>query len=154
VSEVSGQDNNQPVDRDLFGAPLTQIRERWGRPAFAKNTENQQLVATLISAGWSQARIARYLGCDEKTLRKHFSREIEAGTDLVEGMVLQVLVQKMRGGHVPSANKLLEIIDEKGRPAPPQRGSESKPDKLGKKAQANLDAQTPPAESGWAQVLQ
>lgn len=154
MSESSGQEAGSAVDRDLFGAPIAQIRERWGRPSFSKNKENQELVATLIAAGWSQARIARYIGCDEKTLRKHFSREIEAGADMVEGMALQVLVQKMRSGHVPSVNKLLEIIDEKGRPAPPQKASEPRADKIGKKAQANIDAQTPPEDSGWEGLLQ
>ena len=153
MSEKQTTASEATGDVDLFGAPVSQIRERWGRPAFAKTKENQELVATLIAAGWTQKRIARYIGCDEKTLRKHFSRELEEGVDQIEAMALQVLVKKMRGGHTPSVNRLLEIIDEKGRPAPPQKVAAAKPEKLGKKEQANRDAQTSHEDTGWAGLL-
>lgn len=139
-------------DVDLFGAPVSQIRERWGRPSFAKTKENQELVATLRAAGWSQSQIAEHLGCDEKTLRKHFSRELRAGAELIEAMALQVLVKRMRQGHVPSTRLLLGLIEDRGRPAvpppPPDHGTE-KP--LGKKAQLDKDAQDP--TPGWDRLL-
>lgn len=137
------------VELDLFGAPVGQIRERWGRPSFAKTKENQELVATLRTAGWSQSRIAKHMGCDEKTLRKHFSRELSAGADLIEAMAMQVLVQRMRQGHVPATRELLAMV-ERGRAAPPVPKTEPE-EKLGKKEQADRDAQQP--SDGWGDLL-
>lgn len=139
---------------DLFGAPITQIRERWGRASFAKTKENQELVSLLRAAGWSQSRIARYLGCDEKTLRKHFSRELEDGADLIEGMALEVTLKKMRSGNSVATSRIFEIID-KGRvePPAPKTKPEEKREQLGKKALANLEAETAHEESGWGELL-
>lgn len=139
------------VDVDLFGAPIGQIRERWGRPSFAKSKENQELVAALRACGWTQDRIARHLGCDEKTLRRHFSRELAAGTDLIEGQCIQVLISRMRQGHVPSTRLLLERIGD-GRAAVPIAPAEDRPERLGKKAELDRAARTPPPE--WGKLLQ
>lgn len=141
------------VDLDLFGAPIAQIRDRWGRPSYAKCKENQQLVATLKAAGWSQRRIARYLGCDEKTLRKHFSRELDAGADLIEGEALQVIVAKMRQGNLPAAKRILDLTAD-ARPAPPParpQPDQEPPEKLGKKDQLVADARAPSGR--WGDLL-
>ncbi|MGE0845826.1 MAG: helix-turn-helix domain-containing protein [Flavobacteriaceae bacterium] len=141
---------------DLFGAPLTQIRERWGRPSFAKSKENQELVALLRAAGWNQSRIARYLGCDEKTLRKHFSRELEQGCDIIEAMGLQVLLKKVREGNAPSVNRLLDLVENKGNPAPPAplKPAAAAAERLGKKASADLAAVDAHRDTGWGSILQ
>ena len=75
INEKSGTD----PERDLFGVPVGQLRERWGRPSFAKSDENQRTVMTLRGAGWSQKRIARYMGCDEKTLANIFPDSCRPG---------------------------------------------------------------------------
>lgn len=144
----------QPDEKDLFGAPVSQIRERWGRASFTKTKENQELVALLRAADWSHVRIARYLGCDEKTLRKHFSRELDAGADLIEGMALQVTLKKMREGHAPAINRILAIV-EKGQAAPPAPAQPKAPEpKLGKKEQAQADFENAQKGSSWGQLLQ
>jgi hypothetical protein len=151
---VTDEKSSSESEKDLFGAPITQIRERWGRASFAKTKENQELVALLRAAGWSQGRIATYLGCDEKTLRKHFSRELQDGADLIEGMALEVTLKKMRSGNSVATTRIFEIID-KGRVEPPAPKSkpEEKPEALGKKDQANRDAETAHRESGWGELL-
>lgn len=141
-------------ERDLFGVPVGQLRERWGRPSFAKSDENQRTVMTLRGAGWSQKRIARYMGCDEKTLRKHFSRQLQAGADFLEGQALEVLVSKMRGGSIAAAGRVRDIVKE-GRAAPPPAPdpeAEAPEEKLGKKEQLARAAQTP--SGGWGGLLQ
>lgn len=97
------------VDVDLLGDPLMPLRDPRGRPSFAKNKENQLLVMTLRGAGWKQAEIAEHMRCDEKTLRKHFSRELDHGALLLEGLALQVLVRKMLEGNVGAAMKVRDI---------------------------------------------
>lgn len=153
-------DENLPAtaDLDLFGAPVTQIRERWGRPSFAKSKENQELVALLKAAGWRQAKIAAYLGCDEKTLRKYFSRELEHGDYLIEGMALEVTLKKMRSGNSVATGRILDLVD-RGRAAVPfDAGARpaqdaDEPERLGKKEIANRDAQTAHEGTGWGALL-
>jgi len=154
MSENSADMDAVSGDVDMFGVPIGPIRDRRGRPSFAKTKENQELVALLISAGWTQERIARYIGCDEKTLRKYFSRELREGADLIEATCLQVALKRARTGHLPSVNRLLDVIENRGRPAPPAPESKSGPrEKVGKKEQANRDAQTAHQETGWGDLL-
>jgi lambda repressor-like predicted transcriptional regulator len=159
-SDFSGSEGAKASDVDLFGAPVSQIRERWGRPCFAKSKENQELVALLVTAGWSQTRIARHLGCDEKTLRKHFSRELERGADMIEAMALQVSLQKMRQGNGQAIGRILDLVDKVNLALPggsrptQQKPAEKKPEPLGKKAQAAADAQTAHQGTSWGETLQ
>lgn len=150
-------------DLDLFGRPGEPLRDRRGRPSFAKTPENQDFVAVRAAAGWAQAAIAAAIGCDEKTLRKHFSRELSGGRLIVEGMALDVLMKKLREGHGPSIRLLLERIDETAAPVRkvaraaetedgegeeddgPRRGG------LGKKEIADREAQLIPED--WAEAI-
>lgn len=151
---MAKENSDETGEVDLFGAPVTAIRERWGRPAFAKTKENQELVALLRAAGWKQERIARYLGCDEKTLRKHFSRELEMGTDLIEGMALEVTLKKMRAGNSVAVARILDMVDNKGHPAPPSpKPTAQKPEKLGKKETADIEARTAHEGTEWGSLL-
>ncbi|MGR3498785.1 MAG: hypothetical protein ACU0E9_07825 [Limimaricola soesokkakensis] len=148
--------NPEPeIARDLFGAPLDQIRDRWGRPSFKKTPENQRDVATLKAAGWSQMRIARFIGCDEKTLRKNFSRELQAGADMIEGQALQVLVAQMRQGKLPAVKRVLDLVEDNRSaglaPQAPAPEAEPEAPKLGKKEQLALDAAKP--TQGWGRLL-
>lgn len=149
MGKSSNPTASQGGEFDMFGAPVTQIRERWGRPNFRKTKENQEAVGVLRAAGWSHERIAGYLGCDAKTLRKHYSRELAKGADIVEGMALIMIYSKMRQGSSPAANKLLDIIDA-GKAAPPPRDA-GKAEKIGKKEQATREAGVVPDE--WGDVL-
>lgn len=146
---MSDEKSDDGIERDLFGAPVDQIRDRWGRPSFSKTKENQQLVGLLRAKGWTQARIAGVLGCDEKTLRKHFSRELEFGADIVEAEAMQVLAARMRQGHVTATRSLLDIA-AKGRAAPPLP-KDPKPQPLGKKEQ-KIDRAGRPSD-GWGALL-
>lgn len=147
-------DSTETQETDLFGAPITQIKERWGRKTYKKTKENQELVALLSARGWSQKRICDHMGCDEKTLRKHFSRELQAGSDMIEAECLQVLLTQMRQGKNPALNRLLDVIDL-GRAAPPKpeisKADDGK-EKLGKKEKLNLAAAAP--SEGWSNILQ
>lgn len=152
TDDFSGKD----VEYDLFGKPIMPIKDRRGRPSFAKNNENQELVCLLRAAGWTQARIAGYLGCDEKTLRKNFSRELQDGADQIEGMALEVTLKKMKSGNSVAISRIFDIIEKQGAPAVPiPRSPEKTPDeKLGKKEAADRDAHTAHEGTPWASLLQ
>jgi predicted transcriptional regulator len=149
---VKHENPSQAFDIDMFGNPSRPLRDRRGRPSFAKSKENQEFVAVRAAAGWSQNRIADALGCDDDTLRKHFSGELENGRMIVEGVMLDVLMRKVREGHVPSIRQLQERMDATAPAAPHKKkdeaSSEDKKVAKGKKEQRLDDAQNVPDEYG------
>lgn len=152
---MTSEKSEAPVEVDMFGHPIQPIKSRLGRPSFRKTNENQELVALLRAAGWTQVRIARYLGCDEKTLRKNFSRELEFGLDMIEGMALEINLKKMKTGHSVAITRMLDIIDRQGAPAVPIAPARpSRPEVLGKKEAADRDALTAHEGTGWGSLLQ
>lgn len=141
---------------DLLGDPVDAARDHWGAPEFEKINEKQDLVTILRAAGWTQERIARRVGCDPKTLRKHFSRKLSEAADIVKAAALPKIMARMGDGNVSAANKLLALI-EKGHAAVPVQtdvaedgaGDAAKP--LGKKAALAEAAKNPGA--GWGGLL-
>ncbi len=143
--------------RDLLGDPVDLARDSWGRPEFEKTEEKQEVVRVLKAAGWSQERIARYLGCDVKTLRKHFSLELSLAADQAEAEALLTIHRRMKEGNVSAANRVL-VLAEKGKAAPPQpknQQPEDAPapaaDKLGKKERLEQAAKVP--TGNWGDLL-
>lgn len=137
------------VDVDLLGDPFEPLKDPRGRPSFAKTKQNQLVVATFAASGWTHAAIATYLQCDEKTLRKHFSRELSDGAIMIEGLARQALVKKMLAGHVGATNRVLEFAQAvPKRSAKAKDAAESKP---GKKEMLRKEAGEP--TPGWADAL-
>ena len=156
MTEKIDQEAGEAVELDMFGHPVEPIKDRRGRPTYAKSKENQELVTVLRCANWSHERIARYIGCDEKTLRKHFSRELEAGADIVEAEALMVTYRRMRQGNSVATGRILELAD-KTQIASPQRKAppkQEKAPKLGKKEQLEVDALHGHQNNDWGNLLQ
>jgi hypothetical protein len=130
------------VDVDLLGLPLLPLKDPRGRPAFAKTQENQMVVMTLRAKGQSVGEIATFLRCDEKTVRKHFSRELDAGASLLEGIAMQVLVRKMLEGSVGATRQVLEICASRASDQKVKRAQ--KAPEPGKREQAQLEAAKAP----------
>jgi hypothetical protein len=110
-----------------------------------------------VAAGWTQKAIADDMGIDEKTLRKHFSRELEMGRLAVEGVMLDVLMKLVREGKTAGIKQLREVIAATGPQAPRNRppshdeddeAEEERPARLGKKEQEQRDAQDIPPDYG------
>ncbi|WP_280773202.1 hypothetical protein [Rhizobium sp. SG_E_25_P2] len=149
---------------DLFGKEVEPIRDRRGRPSFKKDKANQDFVMVRVAAGWTHKRISEDMGIDEKTLRKHFSRELEMGAVFVDGLILDVLMKRVRDGHTPSIKELRARLQEAGPQAPRNRpghgkneaDDESEEDAdvaevaapVGKKEQRIQDAQMIPEDYG------
>ncbi len=134
---MTEQFSDERPELDMFGQPVQPIRDRRGRPSFKKDKENQDFVAVRAAAGWSQKRIAENMGVDEKTLRKYFSRELENGAILIDGVMLDVLLRRVREGHTPSISHLRSRLQE-GERSRLEREMASKPkdeplERLGKK---------------------
>lgn len=134
---------------DLFGAPIGQIRERWGRPSFANNPENRAFVELMVATGHSQAKIAEAMGCDEKTLRKHFSRELAAGGLTYRVKMLQILHANAMKGNNAAASRLIKIMDEQAKPV---RAPGAKADKYVSKKRTLEEAAANPGGE-WGELL-
>jgi hypothetical protein len=138
------------ADFDLFGNPALPLRDPRGRPAFKKSKENQLLVMTLAARGWSAEQIGPFMGAHPQTIRKYFSRELEHGALFLEGMAMQVLVNKALGGHAASVTKVLDMMEARVAP----KSAKAKPEKpvpVGKKEALAAAAQKP--TQGWGDLL-
>jgi len=158
----------EAVHLDLLGDPVEAAYAHIGAPQFEITKANQDLVTVLSAAGWVQNRIARHIGCDPKTLRKHFSRELDRATDMIEAAALTTIAGRMAEGNVSAANRMLLLV-AKGHAAVPHRPaaklslseqmaaaiaeaealSAAKP--LGKKAATQEAASNP--GSAWGRIL-
>lgn len=148
---VETADSGEDRGFDLFGQLVVPLRERRGRPSYAKTHENQRFVEVRAAAGWSQEVIAADMGIDCDTLRKHFSVELQTGAFKVKGELLDVLRQRAREGHVPSVRVLNEIINATALRAPKGRKAADVPTfglAEGKKAARLRDAQVQPEDYG------
>lgn len=141
-AKSSGHDR----EYDLFGNPVEPLRDRRGRPSFAKTVENQRVVIDLASYGWNAERIGQFLGCDRKTVVKHFSRELESGKTLVEGEAILVQTALMRRGKLRAVEKVLTRTA-----AVPVGAAKGKAPPKGKKETLSDAAAEPPG--AWATVL-
>jgi len=133
-------------DRDLFGDPVTKARKGRGRPAHQRTRETVNRVILGLARGWSVGEVAKSIGVDLKTLRKHYFPELgrrAAMALMMESVQLGRLNDQAAAGNVAAEKELMKAL-EKGRLAQladlvahPRR--EKKP-KLGKKEGAKAEA--------------
>jgi len=68
------------------------------RRAFPVTDEMRELVGSLAARGVQQEDIAGTVGCDPKTLRKHFRDELDRGMAKANADVTGALYEKAMGG--------------------------------------------------------
>ena len=135
---------------DLFGMPVVPLKDPRGRKRYAVSKENQQVVVTLRANGWTHERIAGFIGCDAKTLREYYSRELAFAGDYLEGMALQVLAKRAMEGHLPALRELLAKVQAENAPKAKVAAPAKVPVK-GKKDQQAEAAREAPQE--WGDLL-
>ena len=142
------------VERDLLGDPVTELRDpRVRRSAVGSSgirKEVQKVIMSLRAAGQSQEQIAEYLRMDVKTLKKYFSRELDHGATLLEGLAMQVLVKRMLDGSVSAAKQVMAVAGLRSAPRAPKVEAPKK-EPLGKKAALTEAARSP--DAGWGDLL-
>jgi hypothetical protein len=146
--------NEGGTEVDLLGDPLRPLRDPRGRKSAVGNAsirkENQRVVMTLAAAGLKTDEIAEYMAMDAKTLRKYFSRELDHGAMLLEGLAMQALVQKMLEGNVSAAKEVRAIAAARAAPRAAKPSTVKAPS-IGKKAALAESAKAPP--QGWGDLL-
>lgn len=143
---------------DLFGDPIPDNHGRRGRPQHIATVENRSKVKMLLAFGWTAERIAAAMGITQPTLRKNYFQELKtrdtARAKLEASYKFRVFKDAMNGN--ASAQRLMMQIMERelgDLMAAPQKMDDvsGKPIKLGKKRQAELDAQVAPDD--WRSLL-
>lgn len=147
-------------DVDMLGAPVDQVNEKWGAPSRKFTEKDQELVIALRAFGKSQEEIARELGCDPKTLRKNFSRELDRGAGDLENEAMMQAVRAMREGKLWGFKIIMEntkggaaVAAGEGRsPEQDPPAEDAAPaEKLGKKEETKRAAGRP--GGGWSDRL-
>lgn len=123
-----------------------------GRKAFNVTDALRRDVTSMKADGFSDDRVAAQLGISRTTLLKHFGKELEFGADAVRREQLANL-RRMAKRNVAAAKALLARADIVATTAPAPGPAEEKPEKLGKKAEATLAAETAHEGTGWGHLV-
>ena len=128
-------------------------KNKGGRPAFEANAKDREAVKLMAGHNIGQDKIALALGITEKTLRKHFKKELASAAIQVEAQLVSNLFNLAKGkdGTAFRANEFLlncRFGWSRYAPAPIAREPE-----LGKKEQMERAAQTGHEETGWAELI-
>ena len=83
--------------------PLPRVPKPNGRPPFEPTDAQRQIVQVLKSNGVGERVIAANVGCDTKTLRKHFKAELTDGRLQVKAAIGVALVRAALAGNVAAA---------------------------------------------------
>jgi len=141
---VNGISDDTP---GLFGW-VPEPQRGQGRPGFVWTREKSNKVMVLFASKYKVAEVAKIIGCDAKTLRKVFSREVayrdRAELVIRSGMMAR-LVTEAEAGNVGAMKQLDRMIEAEQRRAQSAKLEGKAPTRtlsvrLGKKDQANADA--------------
>lgn len=118
-------------------------KRRRGRPDFVPTKAQREDVMLYIAGGISEASIAHIIGITHVTLRKHFEVELRTGREVVRSENLRLLRKAAKKGNVSAIRMLEEKSHIQPQRTMPDTPAEPKPVKLGKKAQAQAEAERP-----------
>jgi hypothetical protein len=118
-----------------------------GRPAFKPTAVQRRKVTNAAAGGMAHEEIAVALGIARNTLAKYFERELSTGALNRRMEVLDAMARTALKGNVSAQKAYLAMTPTLA--APPVEPS--KP--LGKKEQAQADAQTAQQGTGWDELL-
>lgn len=146
---------------DLFGVPIPDGHGKRGRPAHIATSENINRVKMLLAFGWSNERIATAMKISQPTLRKNYFQVLEqrsAARDQMEAARALKLWDLAMAGNVGAFKELSRVIETNDAmvAARAYRGDddeEPKPEKIGKKEQAQRDAEQAEQSDTWGDDL-
>lgn len=121
-------------------------RDKGGRPPFEPTAAQRRQVAISAGGGMSHEDIALALGIARNTLEKHFQGELSVGASKKRLEVLNALYRGAMKGNVAAAKAYL--ANEPRVAAPPP-----KPEPIGKKQQAEVEARTAADGTEWGSLL-
>lgn len=129
-------------------------QNRPGRKPHEPSQKDRRIVEAM-AACIRQAEIAVVLGIDETTLRKHYRSELDRGLSVANAKVAGNLFKIATGTGreaVTAAIFWLKTRAGWSEYGPPARTSPA-PEKMGKKAAAQVEANQPPVDAEWADLV-
>tara|TARA_R110002110_G_scaffold115958_5_gene287236 strand:+ start:2500 stop:2967 length:468 start_codon:yes stop_codon:yes gene_type:complete len=144
-------------DFDLLGDPIPANHGKRGRPPHIPTEQNRNKIRLLLAFDWTDTQLAKALRITKATLNKHYFAELRARDEAkpaLQANHLQMVYQAAANGNVGAMKELGRQI-ERHDLAHVLRSQPQKPkeEKLGKKAQARVDARTAHEDTGWAEDL-
>lgn len=130
---------------------------RMGRPEFRVTPAIRRKVEQCVAAGMSHQKIGLVLGIDRHTVEKHFREELDRGSALIQAEAMGLLLEAARKGNVSAQKKLFEVASASAAAQEVKtwmEGDGKKAEKIGKKEQAQRDAQSAGEGSDWGTDLQ
>lgn len=112
-------------------------------------------VKLMKAKGWSHARIAAQVGINRGTLEKHYQLELEFGADFVQLKVMRNLWFASGRGNVSASDRLTDMPGmgegdgDDDDPLPAAAAAAVRERGLGKKEQANRDAESAHKGTKW-----
>jgi hypothetical protein len=141
---------------------MTKPRAGRGRPAFNPTPAMRRTVERMVACGDSQNTIARAIGIEDDTLRKHFDEELKNGYAKKRREVLNWMYEGARKGNATLIKRLEEMTRLAGAAADFDRAGD-KPEtpaapqprvrRMGKKEQLREDALTAGVDNEWGDDL-
>ena len=123
-----------------------------GRPAHQPTAKDQQMVEVLAGFAIPTAKICDVIGIDQKTLFKHYERELQVGAAKVEATLVGNLLTLAKGKDGTALKAIMFALNCRfGWSAYVPRPEMEKP--LGKKELADLEAQSAHQESDWSRLV-
>lgn len=134
------------VNFDLLGDPIPEGWGKRGRPPHQPSEEKRRLVIALAAFDKTKTEIAAALGITQKTLDKHYFRELrslDSARLRLEGTLMTSLLKEVSQGNVSAINSMWKRIDKHdlSRLAVSKARTPAAGDKPGKKKQAVEAAQ-------------
>jgi len=145
-------ENPAPLRLDLFGDPVPDGWGKRGRPAHIATLENRNKVILLLALGWNNARIANALYITVPTLKKSYKDVLKVRDEMRDRMnaaIAERLWKLLQEGSVAGIREFRDFVRSNdlmvyGQTEKPLSGDKpEKVSRLGKKEQAQEDAQRP-----------
>lgn len=108
-------------------------------------------VSLWVMAGISEVAMAARFGISHDTLRRRFAEELRRGREQWQMHVLGLLMKAAESGNVTAMKTLLNRSDAVY--SPPTAEEPAKPPKLGKKEQAQIEAQNPDVSTSMGELM-
>lgn len=123
-----------------------------GRPAHKPTDKDRQMVEVLCGYGIPTAKIADVLDISLHTLFKHYERELKVGSAKVESMLVGNLARLAKGNDGTALKAtIFSLCTRFGWSQYVPRQPE---EKLGKKEQAQIEAERAHETSDWGRLVQ
>ncbi len=87
----------QKLHEGFFPSIMENLHRTGGRPPHHPSPTDRRVVELLAAEGIPQSQICRVLEIDEKTLRKHFRRELDRGAAKLEAALIGHLLRLTSG---------------------------------------------------------